>query len=302
MKTFTEFLKEDYEFDEISSELLEICETRRWSNFSYHIFEGSGVFDGAKKIAYLISRIIKRNFKQNKEFSFSLGPDKLIDIKHKDFFDIVTINVVKSDLWYKDFKGSGEYNSKSIENLWVNDRFSMISIDVELPIDFFNNEDFCTDIVEHELNHAYKDYCRRLKEKSTAIDTAKRNAFIKKHNLEDEASVIKNYLNNDECISYIAQLDGEIGNRKFRTYKEAVKWLDTSNTWKIYKDLKNYCMGSDKLFSLFRKSWKKFDNHVWHLLEDHVSNNKVYEYASREFIPIKEIKILEDISKTICIE
>ena len=293
MKTLSEFIKEQEKFDYISEDLYRLCESR---NLCYKddywrkiILEGSGVFKGCFELSDYISLNIQNLFDKENKIELNYTKQDFDNIKYEDFFDILFINVKKINKSYEDFKGDSEYKPEEPNILWdnINKRFGILTINLSLPFDSFDHQESCADLIEHELNHAYQDYCRRQEDgKSMYNDKLSQNKFTK--NLpKNEKTIIKNYMKKEECNSYVAQIEGELGNQKFDNYKKIIEWLDkNSNAWGTYKTLRDTCeKQGGKLYNLFCKNWGKFINHLSFVLEKHLKNiSKISEHASREFI------------------
>ena len=168
-----------------------------------------------------------------------------------------------------------------------------------MPQDFYEKETSCADIICHELNHIVQDWYRRQKEgKSIKLDKELQQKYIKLKKISYD-DLVKKYMKKEECNSYIAQIEGELQNKKFNNYEDIINWLDKhSNVWGGYKALRKLCEESNdkELRKLFHKNWGKFINHLYHLISKHVKNNyKITEKCSREFdfstLKIPKIKL-----------
>lgn len=261
-----------------------------------HLFEGSGLIDDCFSIAHAVAYNVDKVFKKEAK-SFSL-------MFTKEFFDKNNINGVHFENLCvnitninKPFgngnKGEGEYGYDEADLLWNQETktFGVITLSISIPYDYYGNKTSCVDIIAHEIRHYFEDYDDHCKGSDIAT---KRSKASKRFN-KAEKDIVNNYLNKGEFASYLAQLDAEIGKRKFDDIKDACLWLKNHcDTWKIYvrlkKDIETY--GTDKINKEFKKTWGKFVNHVSHILNDHISTSKTLrEHCDQgqflEFVNIK---------------
>lgn len=318
MKSFVEFCNNDIpeidlkeivnttnkiDFDDISKELYNRCQLYR---NSYVLCEGDGIAKGCVKLAIAIDKAIKKIFDTDKltivqPFKGNISSDIISNFDFYKFIDSLDIEIKKSVKLYKDFIGDGEYNQIIADEFWSdeNKKFLVGNIKITLPQDFYENEISCTDIICHELNHIAQDWYRRQKEgKSMKLDKESQKEYIKLKQLSN-TNIIQSYMKKEECNSYIAQIEGELQNKNFDYFEDAINWLDKhSNVWKGYKALKKlYEENNNKeLKKLFHKNWGKFLNHLFHLLKRYVKNDykiteKAYRKFNFDFLKIPEINL-----------
>lgn len=284
-----------YKFTGLDDELCIACSLEVLKHDSinecvhYNIFEGTSIYDGCIKTAQTIAKYIDTN--HERIFTKEKLPLKLkfkcelFDGINNIFFDrlIVIVNKHRNNN-----ECDGEYDTDSLNVLWdqTNKKFSCLEFSVFIGNNYYDNNDTCVDIIAHELRHIYQDYCERLRNKQLKDKVVKTQQRAKKlSNGDKEAEkFIEYFANKHEFEAYLAQLDAEIGNRKFDSVAEVINFISKNcNTWELYKIASNMIeYFPEKVGKEFNKSWKKFINHVGHIAYTHlneccstVSNNNI---------------------------
>lgn len=148
------------------------------------------------------------------------------------------------------------------------------------------------EILYHETKHIWDDYISKIKNDKLLSEKVKKSLNVKlnKSNIDETLKQIIYYCEDYEISSYITQLNGIFGNKKFLTIDDAFDEIKRSSVYQNYKFC-YYVLISDKYKERFletitlkeykrlqnniKRAWKKIINHSYLICCSHLTNLKL---------------------------
>ena len=156
------------------------------------------------------------------------------------------------------------------------------------------------EILYHETKHIWDDYIEKIKNNQLLSEKVKKSLNVKlnKSNIDETLKQIIYYCEDYEISSYITQLNGIFGNKKFLTVDDAFDEIKRSSVYKNYKFC-YYALILDKYKERFlsvitikeykrlqnniKRAWKKIINHSYLICCSHLTNLKLNP-SNKKFI------------------
>jgi len=186
------------------------------------LLENFGIFKNADSIANIIYKNIL-----NDNLEFNLNNDWIDNIKFMYNNTIIAAYDTK--------------NSKIINN-----KFNPLILHINKE-KLLNDENSVISIIVHELQHAYEDYNRQIKNKENLMTSLLKNNYLKiTKYTDDEIKKQINYIlyfsNKIEQNAFIAQLVKQINNEKynFNSIEEIYNYIKTKSVFKNYIKVLNW--------------------------------------------------------------
>ena len=239
------------------------------------LLENFGIFKNADSIANIIYKNIL-----NDKLEFKLNNDWLYNIKFIYNNTIIAAYDTK--------------NSKIINN-----KFNPLILHINKD-KLLNDENSVISIIVHELQHAYEDYNRQIKNKENLMNSLLKNNYLKiTKYTDDEIKKQINYIlyfsNKIEQNAFIAQLVKQIKDEKFNfnSIEEIYNYIKTKTIFKNYIKVLN----SIDLF--INCNDLDIQNNIINYLNDIISNKFNTYNQVIKFLNNKKEKMLNKFNKII---
>ena len=239
------------------------------------LLEKYGIFKNAENIADIIYKNIL-----NDKLEFKLNNDWLYNIKFIYNNTIIAAYDTK--------------NSKIINN-----KFNPLILHINKD-KLLNDENSVISIIVHELQHAYEDYNRQIKNKENLMNSLLKNNYLKiTKYTDDEIKKQINYIlyfsNKIEQNAFIAQLVKQIKDEKFNfnSIEEIYNYIKTKTIFKNYIKVLN----SIDLF--INCNDLDIQNNIINYLNDIISNKFNTYNQVIKFLNNKKEKMLNKFNKII---
>lgn len=313
MKHLIDYITNDVLYTDIYDSLIHNYSINLLS-LDQFIFEKNGEYDGCDELCKFILEEMKRHNKDNhvEDYVLRFLKSDLSDIQNI-FFKELYINIhisknnetsAKYEIWQENIENYDVYKYDEKEKL-----FNFVSIDIN--IDEYGT--ISSDIISHELNHAFEDYNRYANNANTLYQYIKdygytdivNNIKYKRMNkYEKFVHVLLYVLSEHEQNAFISQLVHIIKHKSssLHSVKELYEYIYKNNDLfgsfnKLYNNFKYYVNHKDeweiickyynqinntnysqhKIYSILSKSVYNFRNKlISHIKNTYKNNNYIY--------------------------
>lgn len=298
-------------YDNVDASILFECQEKFRNEYGHsryvmygNVFEEHGIFSKSREFASFIYKFIKTFINDNEDHNVMFLCNDIPELKNS-FFNIIYVNFDDNF----DSSVKGEYDYSCSDERFADGMFEYITISINKNID--KRKIYQT--LEHELNHAYKDLKKHINNSgSLESETIKTRFGLLNSDYDDSEfdAFVKDalyFLDKTESQAYIAEFDGILGDKKYKNIQNAFNDIYES---KLYKDIKHFkvlfesedntlnkslCDSYRKIYkvnttdnkilktlrSKWDSFWKKFTNHIYQCVCDHV-----IEYVERPYVNI----------------
>lgn len=319
-------------YDDIDANILFECQEKFRNEYGHprykvygNVFEEHGIFSKSREFASFISKFIENFIVDDKDHNIMFLCKEIPELRN-DFFNILYVNFDDNF----DPNTKGEYDYLCSDEKFIGNKFEYVTISINKNID--RKKIYQT--IQHELNHFYKDLNKHKNKAGSLEDEIVKTNFGSLNGDENDSDFEKfvkdilYFLDKTEAQAYIAEFDGILGDEKFKNIQNGFNKIYES---KLYKDIKNFAIlmetnddllnkklcdtyrniykantTDEKILKMLRKKWnvfwKKFTNHIYQCVCDHVVKyqEKPNINIGSEDIELQHMK--EYINKSIFVE
>lgn len=303
MKSLTKELLEQSEISALDSFDKEILkhiaidykERHIYSRF-HVILEKYGIYDGLEELVDFIDKEIYNNYRKDRKNRFELEytREQLKDFKNI-FFEELHLNVDMTKNIGAEYED--KYAKLNPETLLL----EKVIIDIEV-----NNDNEIIGNLQHELTHAYNQYCSLLKGndyfKELSMSTFYKNMTnLKGDTLKKHIRQIMYLTLDEERNAFIAQMAAELKNNKdiIEDPYDAFKVLKESQVFRTYKSL-YYYINLYKQNKLEDDKIKTITDEYNDISSSNLTSNKVFKKL--EHLIDKSNKKLNKIIGKLCLK